>query len=36
MFCTVVRCRTLGWLGRLVNVDFELFGSSRVTSRGSV
>ena len=22
MFCTVVRCRTLGWLSRLVNADF--------------
>ena len=31
MFCTVVRCRTLGWLSRLVNADFVRSGS-----RGSV
>ena len=36
MFCTVVRCRALGWLSRLVNADFGRAGSSSVTSRGSV
>ena len=36
MFCTVVRCRTLGGLSRLVNADFGRSGSSSVTSRGSV
>ena len=34
--CTVIRCRTLGWLSNLVNAEFGHFRSSSVTSRGSV
>ena len=36
VFCTTVRCRTLGWLSKPVNADFGQFGSSSVASRGSV